>query len=54
MKKVHAGADLSHLRPIHGLNGRGSAQHQHRNVRMRQHLLGFAAQQQTFDAFATV
>lgn len=31
-----------------------SAQHQHRNVRMRQHLLGFAAQQQAFDAFAAM
>ncbi len=31
-----------------------SAQHQHRNVRVRQHLLRFAAQQQSFDAFATM
>lgn len=30
------------------------AQHQHRNVRMRQNVLGFAAQQQALDAFAPV
>ena len=33
---------------------RPSAQHQHRNVRMRQHLLGFTAQEQSLDAFSTV
>ena len=31
-----------------------SAQHQHRDVGMRQNLLCFAAQQQAFDPFATV
>ena len=53
-----AGADrpLSPRPPRVSLGPRrqGSAQDQHWNVRVCQHLLGFTAQQQAFDAFAAV
>jgi hypothetical protein len=35
-------------------NEEGSAQNQHRHMRVRENLLGFAAQQQALDALAAV